>query len=456
VLAELPTTAAAEPQRGRFIRPVRPPGLLERLLVSFVVFINVFGTPADWFTENTGSASGPESDFLLSYGSLAIIIVLSFGLIGNGDALVKILTAEPLMTAYFFFIAISPLWSPRFPESVAAVVNFGAMLGLGVILLVRFRIHEMFGLLAVVFTIGILMDLFWVFAMGSLGRSGDASWDGLATQKNALGSHGVLGMVVFIMAARLFPRFRVPMYIMFALSTIVLVGSESKTSLGSAAVTIVSFTVFVIFRARKTLRGAVFLTVLSGVAMLLLLVTANLETFVGALGRDVTFSGRIGLWGECWEAIRAHPWIGYGYDGFWGGPLSDSFSIAAFREFDWGPTHAHNAFMESALHVGVPLTFLYAGFVLRGLYRATDHVQLVRGAIGMFPLVLLTLMFMGSFTESGIFTQRFGISLFLIATVMAKLGVDQAQQLGVMRLDEERQLKKAGYDVTAVGPAAVQ
>jgi hypothetical protein len=41
----------------------------------------------------------------------------------------------------------------------------------------------------------------------------------------------------------------------------------------------------------------------------------------------------------------------------------------------------------------------------------------------------------------------------MIATVMAKVGVDQAQELGVLRLDEERELKKAGYEVTAVvGP----
>ena len=53
------------------------PGLLERALITGVIFINMFGTPASWFTENSGSASGPTQDFLLSYGSLAAILVCS-------------------------------------------------------------------------------------------------------------------------------------------------------------------------------------------------------------------------------------------------------------------------------------------------------------------------------------------------------------------------------------------
>lgn len=420
--------------------PAQPgpgPGLLERALITGVIFINTFGTPARWFLQNTGSASGPERDFLLSYGSLAMILALSIGLIGKGDAVVRILTAEPLMTLYFFVVGLSPVWSSRLNDSVAGVVNLFAMIGLAIILLVRFRPREMFQMITAAFAVGIVMDLFWVLAMGPLGR-GVSGWDGLATQKNALGNQALLAVMVFLIAARTYRRFRLPYYLLTIVALILLVGSESKTSLGAGLVTAASFIVFLVFRARRTLAGAVIVALLTGVTITAAFVTANLEEVAGRFGKDATFTGRTDLWAEVLDAIGRKPWLGYGYDGFFNGPLSESHQINAYSQFDWGPNHAHNALMESALHVGIPLTVVYLLFNLRALARATDHVRWVRGPLGLFPLVFLTMMTMTSITESGIFTQRFGVTLFVISVVLAKVGVDEAKASGALRLDQER------------------
>ncbi|MEM9652406.1 MAG: O-antigen ligase family protein [Actinomycetota bacterium] len=445
---EVPTRAAGEPFGGLANRQVggraiARPGLTERALIILMILINMFGTPASWFTLNTGSASGPESDFLLSYGSLAIVLALLPGLVGNGDAVVRVLSAEPLMVAYFFMIGLSPVWSSSFGESVASVVNVFALLLLAVVLLVRFTPEEIFGLTTVAFTIGIVLDLFWVFFMGSLGvdRAGDA-WVGVATQKNALGHHGLLAVMVFLIAARTFRRWRVPFYVLTVASFVLLIGSQSKTSLGAGLVTAAGFVVFLTFRARKTLAGAVTITLISGIVITILFVTANLEEIAGRFGKDATFTGRTPLWSAVLDAIAEKPWLGYGYDGYFGGPLSESHLITAYAQFDWGPTHAHNALFESALHVGIPATILLLVFMFRGIVRATNHVRWVRGPIGLFPLVYLTMITMTSITESGIFTQRFGVTMFVIAIVMAKVGVQEAKKTGVLRLDEERLLAR--------------
>ena len=421
--------------------PARP-GLIERTLVVGVILINMFGTPASWFTVNTGSASGPESDFLLSYGSLLVVMILSLGLVGNGDSVVRIFQAEPLLALYLLALGLSPIWSSRLSDSLAAVVNLYALAGLAVILMVRFTMAEIFALTTAAFTIGILLDLFWVVAMGPLGRSGDGSWDGLGTQKNSLGHHGLLAVMVFLVAARTFRRWRVPFYALTVVSLILLVGSQSKTSLGAGLVTAGGFVVFLVFRARKTLAGAVTITLITGMIGAVLLVTANLEEVAGRFGKDITFTGRVPLWQESLVAIGEKPWLGYGYEGFFGGPLSASHRITAFPQFDWGPTHAHNALIESALDVGIPLTVVFAVILFRGVVRATDHVRWVRGPIGLFPLVYLTIVIMTSITESGPFNQRFGVTLFLIAVVQARIGVQDARRSGVLRLDEERRLAR--------------
>ncbi len=442
-------TLVSEPiVTGRPVVDPPRPGLAERTLIVGVILINQFGTPARWFTENTGASSGPESDFLLSYGSLAIIMVLTLGLVGNGDAVVRTLTAEPLLAVYLFVVGLSPVWSSRMNDSIASVVNIAALVGLAIILLVRFPPVEILRLTTIAFTIGIVLDMVWVLAMGSLGR-GVSGWDGLATQKNALGTHGLLGIILFLMAARTFRRFRVPFYLLAILALILLVGSESKTSLGAGIVSAASFVVFLVFRAKKTLAGAVTITLITSSVVAVLIATANLGEIAGQFGKDATFTGRTPLWSSVLDAIGEKPWLGYGYDGFFGGPLSDSHSITAYPQFDWGPKHAHNALLESALHVGIPMTIIYMVFFVRGLVRATNHVRWVRGPLGLFPLVYLTTITMTSITESGIFTQRFGITLFVIAIVQARVGVEDAKHAGVVRLDKERAAKRAERSMSA-------
>jgi O-antigen ligase len=275
--------------------------------------------------------------------------------------------------------------------------------------------------------------------MGPLGQNSKGDWDGLGTQKNSLGNHGLLAVMVFIIAARTFRRFRAPFYFLTLISIVLLVGSQSKTSLGAGLITAASFVVFVVYRARKTLVGAVTIALVTGAAITVAFVTANLEEVTGRFGKDPSFTGRTDLWVEVIRAIERKPWLGFGFDGYFGDALSESHLITAFPRFDWGPNHAHNALLESALHVGIPMTIVYLAFNLRGLRRAIEHIRWVRGPIGLFPLVFLTMMGITSITESGIFNQRFGVTLFVLAIVMAKVGVDDAKRAGVLRLDEERQ-----------------
>lgn len=432
-------TSVAPPvaEAPRVFRP--RPGLAERTIIVFLILINQFGTPVNWFQENTGSASGVDSDILLSYGSFALVIVLVFGLVGNGNAAFKTLAVEPMLALYLFAIGLSPVWASDFANSLTKVVNLGSMVGLAIILLVRFRPTEIIQLSAVAFAIGIMLDLFWVIAMGPLGRSA-SGWDGIGTQKNALGNHGVLGVIIFLLAARIFRRFRVPLYLLFIASMVLLVGSQSKTSLAAGMITAGSMVVFLAFRARKTLAGAVFITLATGSIASVLFATANIGVLARWLDKDVTLTGRTPLWSATLTSIREQPWLGFGYEGFFGGPLSDSHRITASEQFDWAPTHAHNAILQSALHVGIIFTILFVLLNLRSLVRATEHIRMVRGPIGLFPLVYLTLITMTSFTESGVFTQRFGWALFIIAIVQAKVGVDEAKQAGVIPLDEEREI----------------
>ena len=193
-------------------------------------------------------------------------------------------------------------------------------------------------MIAVAFAVGIVMDLFWVLAMGPLGQNSKGDWDGLGTQKNSLGNHGLLAVMVFIIAARTFRRFRTPFYFLTLISIVLLVGSQSKTSLGAGLITAASFVVFVVYRARKTLVGAVTIALVTGAAITVAFVTANLEEVTGRFGKDPSFTGRTDLWVEVIRAIERKPWLGFGFDGYFGDALSESHLITAFPASTGAPT----------------------------------------------------------------------------------------------------------------------
>ena len=99
--------------------------------------------------------------------------------------------------------------------------------------------------------------------------------------------------------------------------------------------------------------------------------------------------------------------------------LSVQVLISAYAQFDWGPTHAHNALFESALDVGIPMTIVFGLFLFRSIVRATDHVRWVRGPIGLFPLVYLTMVVMTVSTK----TMSMSVSL-----CFSRTGADQGHR----------------------------
>jgi O-antigen ligase len=81
------------------------------------------------------------------------------------------------------------------------------------------------------------------------------------------------------------------------------------------------------------------------------IISQNTESLLGVMGRDLTFSGRTDIWRAVLEAISRRPLLGYGYAAFWRGMQGESASvIMAVR---WAVPHAHNAFLEVWLQLGL-------------------------------------------------------------------------------------------------------
>ncbi len=400
---------------GRTVRVVDRPGFIERALVVVFIFVNQFGTPENWFLANTGSASGVTSNPTLVGVTLLVAAVLMLGLVGNGAALIRALSASRLLTGFVLLLSISPLWSFNRPESVARVVTMLALTMFGVVLVVRFELLEILGLAALALGIGVILDTVWSLGIPTYGQSAGGQWDGLATQKNALGATSAVAAVVLYTYGKAVVRHRLFVALPFGLAVLNLIMSQSKTSLAAAGLTLASMFVFVAFRAKKTLFGAVAITLTAGSALSVLVATANLQFIANLFGKDVTLSGRTVMWSLLTSKVAERPTLGYGYGGFWQGFSGPSAVV--WRTAAWAPTHAHNGILQAALDVGIVGALALTFLLLTAVVAGTHYLREVPGVLGLFPLSFISMMLLYSVSESGPLSFRFGWSLFVVAVI---------------------------------------
>ncbi|MCP3854230.1 MAG: O-antigen ligase family protein [Actinomycetia bacterium] len=415
------------------MRVVEHPGLLETSIVFVVLFMAQFGTPVNWTTPFVQLGQNQRGNPLLVYGSLALVGALLPTLVGRGDAVVLALHRSPALWMLIGMISLSFVWSEQPTTSVVKIVSFVVLCLFALILAVRFDVRDLLAVLAAVLAVGTVMNLVWVMGLPSWGQS-SVGWTGIAVGKNDLGNDASISMLVFIVASREFLRWRFLFYSLSAIALALLLGSQSKTSLAAGMLTFCCFIVFRVFRARRTLFGAVVVAVIVSSVLAVLFATANLFLLTTYLDKDITLSGRTELWAWILDDIANRPVLGYGFGGYWNGYFSPSHDVIVVNS--WGINHAHNAFFEIALSVGLVGLGFFTVVLVRSFGRAIRHVPRNPTPAGLFPLVYLTFALMVSITESGVFNNRSGWIVFMyLALVLRPSGEATRRPGGAEWLD---------------------
>ena len=143
------------------------------------------------------------------------------------------------------------------------------------------------------------------------------------------------------------------------------------------------------------------------------------DLFFEVLGKDATLTGRSKIWEAALRQIEQRPWTGYGYGVVWDqkgawGPLAWIIKQSGFT-----PQHAHNAWIEQWLGMGVVGLAAFGLFFLQAIVLAILAVYRDPGAYLAVPVVIVyTLM---TLTESVAVTYHdFRWVLFVaIATKLA-------------------------------------
>jgi exopolysaccharide production protein ExoQ len=393
---------------------------LERVTAILTIFTYSAQMPMQWFR----SADQPAlSKTYPGYYELIFrvgLLFLAWSVIGwSLSALVTAMRLEPLIPLFVSWIFASSLWSTRFGETFRDAGYLFIVVLFGYWLAVRFSLADIIGLASVAMAAVVALQVVFIVFLPTYGDS-LVGWVGTLGNKNSFGRMMALVTLVFVLAARTQRRHRVVWWT-FSISGIVLtIGSGSKTGLVAVLGMPLMAGVVTVFRARRTLYGAIAISMAVGSAVITWVGVVNRPQIAAALGKNPRLTGRTQLWSELVPELHRRPLQGFGYGGYWTGPGGPSTDL--FKRLGWVAAHSHNAFFQLTLDLGLVGFALMLALTIRLVVRGARVVRWYRGAIGLFPLLFVTMTLLVSVTEYGIVRPDAIMLLLIPACIGAARG----------------------------------
>lgn len=287
----------------------------------------------------------------LTFGGVGVLLLAFRGRPLNWGAV-----APWAVAGFLLWIVASPLWAVDRSLCIRRVIVVAMMAG-GIVAWIRMTtptetVHWLGALVFAFLTLGFACEL---------GLMQFRPWEsgyrfGGTTHPNTLGV--LAAMATFyatVRAQRHETKHQLLWYAIAAVTLVALVLTKSRTTL---AATIVSLTVLWTLRAGWSQRLGIALTGTIAIsATLLAALILNIDAVSGAvdtllLGRAeevTTLTGRTPLWAELNRDIAGSPFLGYGYGSFW----TPEVLYRVKQNQGWQIPHAHSAYYETALNLGL-------------------------------------------------------------------------------------------------------
>lgn len=316
---------------------------------------------------------------------------------------------------------VSALWSA---DSILTLRSSMTLLFTNIFaiyLTMRYSFKEQLQLLAWALGIAALLSLLFVIVPPYYGieinETHAGAWRGIYHQKNALGRYMSLSAVVFLLLAFSSSRYVWLLWVGFGISSSLLMFSTAKSAL------VTFLTILVLLPICKALRWhyglripfLIALVLISGVVVTF--VFTDVGTVLGILGKDTTLTGRTQLWYLLLNMGTQHPWLGYGYNGFWLG--WDGPSALIWSSLLWQPRHAHNGFIQLWLDLGLIGVLLFSLSFIQASLKAVAWVRSTKTLEGFWPLIFLAWMSLSNVSDSMLLASNNILWMLYVATSLS-------------------------------------
>lgn len=415
-------------ERARRVVALTQPGITEKALVVLTTFVFVHEIPSSWLRDRVARTTDFSNPWLVAI-DLGLIAIAFARVAGSFDHLITMVRTEPLLYGYALLIFSSTFWSADPGLTLRRSTTFVAVTLYGSYLVMRFSLDQILRLLAVMAMFSLLLNLVFVLALPRYGVDAGGNWQGVFFQKNSLGYVSTLLVPVLLLAGRAYAPLRWIFYAGAVGHCVLLFGSKSKTMLMATVVTTGLMVVYQAFRGRKTLRGAVLLSMVGSSTFAVAFATANIALLARWLNKDITLTGRVPLWENLIPIALQKPFLGHGYGATFNGFFSPIHEV--WIQNRWNPSHAHNALLQIWLEIGIFGVLLYLTIFFRSIRNAVRVVAIVPGPVGLWPLTFLTTVLMMSITETGVGSENLGWMMFMVAVLTSSLHLQHRTLLGL-------------------------
>ncbi len=245
-------------------------------------------------------------------------------------------------------------------------------------------------------------------------------WRGAFTHKNIAGPV----MACFSFAGiYLFRRgWRRSGVILFFATMVFVAHTGSKTTAGLVPLSIV-FVVLPGLIGMRLLTPLLFAIAIvgTGLATLGIVFIDPLKQLAAQLFPDLTYTGRTTIWAFAGEMIGGRPWLGYGYESFWGMPVVTNTDKAFDQDWDiTGIVHGHNGYIDLAVTMGLPALVVALYVFLLAPMRDYMRIPLLKENVflGDFFMMILFFTTLNAFLESFFFRRADPVWMFFVFGVL--------------------------------------
>jgi exopolysaccharide production protein ExoQ len=242
---------------------------------------------------------------------------------------------------------------------------------------------------------------------------------GVFTQKNVLGS--MMTLLIFTSACLFLSRWR-PFLTLgtAAAAAVVLVISKSGTGLITTVLTLLPIVLaFFLRRGGRTLAfgtGLILLAAGAACAIVAFLEIDVIGLVLSSVGKDSTLTGRTILWSFGMDAFETHPWLGFGYKGYWESTQSTVFYLRyVIGQNLW---FFHNNFIEVAVAFGVMGPILLIAGIAQAFSRSLRVFVRDHQYLSLWYVLFVICVMLDAMVEYPLFLNH-GLYQFLFVAVLA-------------------------------------
>jgi O-antigen ligase len=324
----------------------------------------------------------------LSYPATAILVLLCWRrvlYIATRD--IPILLLVGLATASIMWTIDPGLTSDGIRGLIRAYF-FGAYIA------ARYSLREQMKLWSWILGCTAVFSVLTVLAIPSY-AIGFNGWDGIFKYKNFLGFTMSIGLILFLLQAFNAHKQKMLAIAGVCLTTALIVLSRSSGALIGTLVLTAFLPMGRIVKQHYKVRTAFFiLAAVVGLGLIFAVIQLSDRILSDVLQEGWSFNGRIPIWELVIAEGLKKPWLGYGFNAFWGSDSGTYIMVNTWAGFNAEGFNAHNGYLEVFLSLGLAGAGIYAVSVFTVFSRIIKLLLLTRQVefFWLFQLMLLALL----------------------------------------------------------------